>query len=182
MATSLLKGTDVVDAATGKRLGRVHAVYLDPSRREVAGFTLRRGRVFWRTRPGLVDMAGVTTFGPSAVVVAGRTTFGASARDPERAGLIALDDLTRRPVRLDDGTSLGRIAAVRFSQESRRLTGLEVDPDDRALCRLLIDADQIVRLGPNAVVVRDRAAAAPRPSLTPPLPIRPGAHSPRRVA
>ena len=121
MTTNLRSGVDVVDAVTGVRLGRVHAIYLDPDRQEVAGFSLRRGKVFWRVRPGLIDLASVRRFGPNAVAVTGRAAFGARGRDPAGAGLIALDKLVRRPVRLEDGTVLGRVAAVRFCADTRRL-------------------------------------------------------------
>jgi uncharacterized protein YrrD len=169
MITNLRSGTDIVDAATGARLGRVHAVYLDPVRREVAGFSLRRGGLFWRVRPGLIDLATVRRYGPEAVEVMGRAAFGASGRDPAGAGLIALDELARRPVRLEDGTVLGRVAAVRFCADSRRLVGLDVDPDGLPLCRMLLGADQVVRLGPDAVVVRESAAAATQPGALRPV-------------
>ena len=170
MVTKLRNGTDVLDAVTGSRLGRVHAVYLDPDRREVAGFSLRRGGVFWRVRPGLIDLATVRRFGPDAVEVAGRAAFGARGRDPMGAGLIALHELARRPVRLVDGTVLGRVVGVRFCPDSRRLVGLEVDPDGVPLCRLLLGAEQIVRLGPDAVVVRELAAAAASADSAKPVP------------
>ena len=182
MTTLLRKGTDVVDETTGAPLGRVHAVYLDPARRQVVGFALRHGGIFWRRRPGLVDLSAVRRLGPDAVVVAGRAIQGRLARHPEDAGLIALDDLTHRPVLLEDGKTLGRIAAVRFSQDSRCLEGLEVEPDDLPLCRMLLGADQIVRLGPSAVVVREPAVGTARQPATPPLRVMHREHSPRRVA
>jgi uncharacterized protein YrrD len=163
MIINVRNGTDVVDASTGARLGRVHAVYLDPDRREVAGFSLRRGRVLWRVRPGLIDLATVRRIGPDTIEVTGRAAFGARGRDPERAGLIALHELARWPVRLEDGTALGRVAAVRFGEDSRRFLGLEVDPDRLPLCRMLLGPEQLVRLGPDAVVVREPAAAKASP-------------------
>ena len=174
MVAMLRKGTDVVDAATGARLGRVHAVYLDPRRRRVAGLALRTGGVFWRRRPGLVPLASVRGVGPDAVAVAGRPAFGAAARDPAGAGLVALDALMRAPVRLEDGSALGRVAAVRFALEGGRLAGLEVEPDGLPLCRMLLGAEQVVRLGPGAVVVREPAAGAAPEPVGGPLAVAPG--------
>ena len=182
MTTLLRKGTDVVDETTGAPLGRVHAVYLDPGRRQVVGFAMRHGGIFWRRRPGLIDLAAVRRFGPDALGVAGRLTHGWPARRPEDAGLIALDDLTRRPVLLEDGTALGQIAAVRFCQDSRSLTGLDVEPEGLPLCRMLLGADQIVRLGPSAVVVREVAVGSARQPTTSPVRLEHRGHSPRRVA
>jgi uncharacterized protein YrrD len=182
MATRLRKGTVVIEAKSGTRLGRVHAVYLDPKRREIAGITLRHGGIFWRTRPDLIQPTRISRIADDGLVVTGGASYGAPARDPRRTGLVSLDDLTRRPVRLEDGTLLGRIAAVRFCQASCRLAGLEVDPLDQPLCRMLLDNEQIVRISENAVVVRDPAVVAPsRPRTSaPPIDLR--TPEPRRVA
>src|SRR5688572_15858916 len=169
MVTTLLKGTPVADAATGVSLGRVHALYLDPTRREIAGLALRHGPILWRRRPGLIGMDQVRAVRPDAVLVTGHATYGAQGRNPESAGLLNLDALTRLPAVLDDGTVLGRIVAVRFGQDSHRLAGLEVEPDGLPLCRMVLDAAQVVRIGATAVVVRERAGALPR-ETTPPQP------------
>ena len=190
MATKLVKGTAVVSLADGLALGTIDHVYLDPERKEIVGFSFHKGGgIFGERTGGLVDASDVHAFGQDAVTIRGTAAVHSElAIDARCGGLVDLEDLLDRVVITEGGSVLGRVATIRFAQDTHRLEAIEVatGPDHE---RRLIPADAVAQIGAELVVVLDiapmPATTASHPTPVPhdaPLRAVSGEHKERRLA
>ncbi len=154
MSTKLVKGTSVVSLADGTKLGTIDEVYLDPGRKEIAGFSFHQGGLLGKTT-GMVDISDVHAFGPEAVTVDDASVVRSElAVAALRTELIELERLLKRKVITEGGTYVGQVASVRFGQDSYRLTAIEVSPGFFQENRL-IPAEAVEQIGAGLVVVAD---------------------------
>ncbi|MBA3413831.1 MAG: PRC-barrel domain-containing protein [Chloroflexia bacterium] len=156
----LTKGTTVVSLVDGAAIGAVERVYLDPTRKEIVGFTVHKGGFFGGTMVGLVEVGDVHAFGPDAVTIedaaAIRSEFAVGAR---RDDLIELSSLVGRKVVTEDGVALGSVAGVRFGEESFRLLALDVSPGPLQEHHEVAGA-AVATIGDDLIVVAEERAAA----------------------
>ena len=169
MATKLVKGRTVVSLADGVTLGAIDHVFLDPERKEIVGFSFHKGGgLFGERTGGLVDVSDVHAFGPDAVTIGGVAAVHSElAVDVRCSGLVDLEDVLERTVITEGGTILGRVAAIRFAQDSHRLEAIEVDvgPEHD---RRLVPGEAVAQIGAELVVVADEA---PAPATSAPTPV-----------
>lgn len=168
MTTKLVKGTPVVSLADGATLGTIDHVYFDPGRLAVVGFTFhQRGGLFGGGTSGLVDVSDVHSFGPDAVTVNDVSVVRSElAVDAIDCKLLDLESLLNRTVMTDNGTLVGRVAAIQFGDSSHSLTALDViaeGSDDHGT----IAARAIQTIGSDLIIVSDPAAVAPPLHLRP---------------
>ena len=155
MSTTLAKGTAVVSLADGTKLGTIDHVYLDPQRKEIVAFSFHRGGLLGGKQAGVVDVGHVHAFGPDAVTIDDAAAVRSElAIDARCDGLIDLEDLLKRTVITEGGTVVGHVAAVRFGQDSSKLTAIEVAGGLFRGTRS-IAAEQIARIGAELLVVAD---------------------------
>jgi uncharacterized protein YrrD len=168
MTTKLVKGTPVVSLADGTTLGAIDHVYFDPRRMAVVGFTFhQRAGLFGPETAGLVDISDVHAFGPDAVTVDDLSVVRSElAVELGHDGLLDMEDLIRREVMTEGGTLIGYVAAIQFGDHSHALVALEVTANGAAN-RRRIGAGEILTIGPELVIVRDRARAAHRLHVLP---------------
>jgi len=158
MSATLTKGAAVVRLGDGVRLGTVDRLYLDPKRKEIAGFSVRRGPRWWRSTVTVVDASDVRAFGPDAVMLAGPVeTPGAEIRS-RRGELVDLATLFGRAVVTAGGTVVGRVSSFVFDQKTRRLRWLEVEANGYPVPGL-VWGDEVLRVGAARIVVADAVLA-----------------------
>ncbi len=154
MSTKLAKGTAVVNLADGSKLGTIDTVYLDPERKEIAGFSFHQGGFLGKTT-GMVDASDVHAFGTDAVTVPDASVVRSElAIGARREELVELESLLKRKVLTAGGTYVGQIVSVRFGHDSHKLTAVEVSSGFFQENRLL-PADVVVQLGTELVLVVD---------------------------
>ena len=172
MTTRLVKGTSVVSLADGATFGVIDHVYFDPVRMAVAGFTFhQRSGLFGvgSGSSGLVDISDVHAFGSDAVTVRDVSVVRSEmAVDANDRGFLELETLLNRPVMTDNGTTVGRVAAIEFGDTSHALVALDVvgegsDDHGRILATDIqtIGADLIIVGDPSAAPVRNRVSSRP---------------------
>jgi uncharacterized protein YrrD len=172
MSTKLAKGTAVVSLADGTKLGTIDHVYLDPRRKEIVGFSFHQGGLFGGKLAGVVDVGNVHAFGPDAVTIDDASAVRSElAIDARCDGLIDLEDLLKRGVITEGGTAVGQVAAVRFGQDSYRLTAIEVAGGLFQGTRV-IAADQIAQIGAELIVVADAVVTGATGDASPPPALR----------
>lgn len=155
-ALTLTKGTAVVSLADGAKLGVIDRLYLDPERKAIVAFSFHQGGgLFSAKSVGMVDVADVHAIGPDAVTIGDATVIHCEmAVGDQVENLVDLDDLRKRTVITDGGVVLGEVAAVRFGEDSFRLTELDVSPG--ALREhVFVPATAISLIGEDMIVVAD---------------------------
>lgn len=154
MSTKLAKGTPVVSLADGSKLGTIDRVYLDPERKEIAGFSFHQGAFLGKTT-GMVDASDVHAFGSDAVTVTDPSVVRSEMAIGSRChNLVELESLLKRKVLTAGGTYVGQIVSVRFGHESHRLMAIEVSDGFFQEHRVL-PVDVVEQLGTEIVVVAD---------------------------
>lgn len=152
--TKLVKGTAVVSLGNGAKLGAVDHVYLDPRQKRIVGFSFHQGGLFAKTS-GVIDIADVHGIGPDAVTIDDVSAIRSDlVLEAKGRDLVDLDDLLGRKVITAGGSLVGKVAAIRFGEDSHALVGLDVVPGDHQEHRL-VPADRIEQLGTELIVVAD---------------------------
>lgn len=160
MATELRKGAPVISLADGVKLGTIDHLYLDPALKQIVGFSFHQGGgLFSAKTTGLIDVVDVHAFGPDAVTIdsleAVRTQLAVDNRCDD---LIDIEDLLKREVVTEGGTKVGSVTAVQFSEESYKVTTIQVSasffPDPQ-----LIWAHEVMHIGTDLIVVLDEVIA-----------------------
>jgi len=159
MSATLTKGTAVVRLGDGVRLGTVDRLYLDPQRKEIVGFSVRRGPRWRRSAETFVDASEVHAFGPDAVMLGGAATSLRPLARSRRGAVVDIAAFFGRSVVSEGGTDVGRIRSLVFDQTTRRLRWLEVEAKG---CPVpgLVWGDEVVRLGVARIVVAEAVLAA----------------------
>lgn len=152
MSTKLVKGTAVVSLADGSKLGTIDKVYLDPERKEIAGFSFHQGGFLGKTT-GMVDASDVHAFGADAVTVADPSVVRSElAIGSRRDALVELESLLKRKVLTEGGTYVGQVVSVRFGHDSHCLTAIEVSQGFFQENRVL-PVEVVEQIGAELVVV-----------------------------
>jgi len=159
--TKLKRGTAVISLADGKKLGSVDRVLLDPVHKEIVGFTfVHGGGLFGGKTSALIEITDVHAFGPDPVMVRDASVVHSDlAVSGKCDGLVDLEDLLKREVVSDGGAILGKVASIRFGEQSHQLEALEVAADAPE-GRREIAGDTVMSIGEELVVVADAANIA----------------------
>jgi len=162
MATELKKAAPVISLADGVKLGTIDHLYLDPALKQIVGFSFHQGGgLFGAKTTGLIDVTDVHAFGPDAVTIdsleAVRTQLALDNRN-YCDDLIDIEELLKREVVTEGGTKVGTVTAVQFSEETYRVTTIQVSaghfPEPQ-----LIWAHEIMHIGAELIVVHDEVIA-----------------------
>ena len=160
MNSTRLKGLAVVDLAAGTKLGTVDHAFLDPTAMRVVGFSIAGGRHGAAGDDGLtVAAAAVRALGPDALTLDDPAAAHAAWVGAAYGSLLPLDELAKRKVVTEGGADVGEVASLEFDDRTFEVTRVEVSPGFFKSNRHL-PADQVVRIGPDVVVVADAVVAA----------------------
>ena len=166
-----LLGLPVIDVETGKGLGRVHRLILDPRVRRVVALVISSGP--WAREEQVLLWENARGVGTAAITVAGTQALSRAAHLPQ------LQPLLRRQVRTygarvltEDGTFLGTVEELVLDPATGQVVELLLASSGlRARLRppLALPAASVVVIGEDAVVAREGAR---------PYPFRPGRPAP----
>ncbi|MEA2525994.1 MAG: hypothetical protein QOF73_3221 [Thermomicrobiales bacterium] len=156
MDTKRIKGLQVITLA-GVKVGAVDQIFFDPATKRVAGFVLQSDSTLPNGSTRLVDAADVHALGADAL-----TLPDAASQLTE---LVQMDDLTKRQVVTEGGTLLRQIAAIELDPQTLQLARIEVSAGFFKSNKW-IAAEQVTRLGSDAIMVADAMAA---PEVGPPV-------------
>jgi uncharacterized protein YrrD len=157
-----VKGLPVIGIADGRKIGVVGHVFFEPAAKRVAGFSvMEAGGGLFSTEPEraeLVDVEEVHSLGPDAMILDPAAARGArlSARYGE---FVRLEDLLGRTVVTAGGVEIGAVSLVDFDERGYQLNAIEVSPGLFKSHRT-IPTEQVLSLGPDAVVVVEAAGEA----------------------
>jgi len=168
-----LCGRSVVDVDTGRKLGRVDQVILDPRARRVAALVVSSGRSLLDSGQRVeIPATAILAIGPDALTV--RYLEGAAdAADLEQ--LPRLEDVVGKRVVTQGGTLVGSVDDVLLDAARGRIVGYALGPAggagrlEQQITRLfsgtearadarVIPAEVDVRLGGDVIVIPDAAA------------------------
>jgi len=113
------RGRKVVSRATAQALGTVGHLLIDAGR--IVAVVVGQGR-----KAQLVDWAGVSGFGPDAVMVADEAALRPPADDRERAAADGKLEIVGVRALTELGTGLGTVDDVTFDPQSGALESLRV--------------------------------------------------------
>lgn len=160
------RGLKVVSIADGTQIGTVDEVYLDLAAKQVVGFTITQGRGPFG---GALDNAptvaasAVHALGHDALTLDDVTAAHAAWVEAAYGPLETLDALVGRKVITEGGTDVGTIATVEFDERTFAITAVEVSPG-LFQTKTHIPLDQLVRFGPDVLVVAETLADSEPPT------------------
>ena len=158
MDTKRIKGLQVITLA-GVKAGTVDQIYFDPATKHVAGFVLAADSATPAgATPRFLDVDDVHALGADALTLPDMTAVRAEATGVPLTSLTEVDDLTKRQVVTEGGTRLGQVAAIELDPQTLRLARIEVSPGFFSSNKW-IPADQVTRIGADAIMVADAIAA-----------------------
>lgn len=164
MDTKRIKGLQVITLA-GMQVGKVEQIFFDPATKHIAGFILQVDPYSPDGSPRIVDSTLVHAFGVDALTLPDDLALGAAATNIQLDSMVLLDELSKRQVVTESGTSLGQIASIEIDPATLQLSRIEVSPGFFK-SNIWIADDQITQLGMDAIMVADAIAT---PELTPPV-------------
>lgn len=158
MDTKRIKGLQVITLA-GVKAGTVDQIFFDPATKHVAGFVLQADPGLPADAlPRFLDVDDVHALGADALTLPDMTAVRAEATGVPLTSLTDVDDLTKRQVVTEGGTRLGQVAAVEIDPQTLALARIEVSPGFFSGNKW-IPADQVTRIGADAIMVADDIAA-----------------------
>lgn len=154
-----LAGLAIIDVRDGKKLGAVNEVVISPDDGRLLGFVMKRGGLF-SSDEAIVEIEDVRSIGPDAITVEGDEV----AHTPEASGEAFRDarggdrSLVGRKVVTQGGSVAGQVSDFVVNEVQRRVTALIVGGGLLEQGNAL-QADRIVSVGPDVIIVRDDGAA-----------------------
>ncbi len=142
-------GRKVVSRASAKELGAVSHLLVDAERRRVAAVIIGRGK-----KAQLVDWAGVSGFGPDAVMIGDEGSLRPPGDEREQAAADGALELIGKRALSERGNELGKVDDVAFDAGTGALQDLLIG--DRR-----IPASALVGSGSYAAVVDGRLEPLP---------------------
>ena len=140
---SSLRGFLVVSIEEGVQLGTLSTIQVDPDRRGIVGFVYRPRR---RGDDRFVSLDHVRTVGKDVLLIDREDSVMTPTKETPAPGR-SVTDLQGVRVTADDGTHLGTLVDLEFSEQDWRISALTLAEDKR----LPIDADA-VNLGDDVIV------------------------------
>jgi uncharacterized protein YrrD len=165
MDTKRIKGLQVITLA-GLKVGAVDQIFFDPTTKRVAGFVLQADSTLPDGSPRLVDADDVHALGADALTLPDAAAVRGTAAGSQLTELVQMDDLAKRQVVTEGGTVLGQIAGIDLDPRTLQLARIEVSAGFFKSNKW-IAADQVTRLGTDAIMVADDIAAPDE--MTPPV-------------
>jgi uncharacterized protein YrrD len=152
-------GKPIVSAATGQKLGAVADLLLDESHHSVVGLIVRDG---WISAERVLPYDDVQTIGPDVVIAKSAGELVDRRRWRERAVPAArASRFTGRRVVTEGGRILGTVSEVLIDEQTGRVDGYRIAGRKGPLApHSLLRAVEDVRVGPDALVVRDHGPNA----------------------
>lgn len=152
MNVKSLVGMQVLAVDAGRVLGTVERVLFSPERRRVEGFVVgaRSGDM---TEDRIVMVDDVRALGHDALTVETEDLLKPTSDEiPE--GLVAFDMIDKEKVITEGGDELGSVSSIDFDSETFALDFIEVSRGFLGGSSL-IEAEQVISVGPDVIVVRD---------------------------
>jgi uncharacterized protein YrrD len=175
MNTKRIKGLQVITLA-GVKVGAVDQIYFDPATKRVVGFGIQAEP--WLPddeSPRLIDADDVHALGPDALTVPDAAVRG-TATGARLTALVELDEPAKRQVMTEGGILLGQVAAIELDPQTLQLARIEMSAGFFSSNKWIL-AEQVTRLGADAIMVAD-AIAAPGEEAAPPLEAEPAGMEP----
>ncbi len=155
-----LQGLAIVDVRGGKKLGTADEIIVSPDDGRVLGFVMKSLGVF-SPNERFVEMGDVRSIGADAITVEGEEVAHTpqAVRDEIQQARGSGRTLTGKKAVTQDGTVVGTISDYTIDEEKARVTGLILgggvfEKGD------VIQAERIVSVGPDMVVVSDPGSGA----------------------
>jgi uncharacterized protein YrrD len=150
---SALRNRSLVDRSAGTVLGTVHDVLLNPQMDRIEAFTTKGSFL----RSGTHVPFRSSTIGADAI-----TYQPGSLEGQDTSWLDTLpqaSNILNVPALSENGQALGKVADLRFDQNTGQLVGIEIAPERTGLfshrgSEQLLPAEGIARIGPDAVIAR----------------------------
>jgi uncharacterized protein YrrD len=161
MQASELKGRAVVALSNAQRIGHVDDVLFDARYRQVLGFQVKGGGLFARAEA--LPRDNVSAIGADALTVPSPDAVNDQDRFPGLAHAATLGDVQGTKVVTESGDLLGTIAHLEIDDDARRVLAYELATSlvQRVLRHeALIQADEVVRLGEDGIMVVPDAVGA----------------------
>ncbi len=114
-------GRKVVSRASAKELGVVHHLLVDAERRRVAAVIIGRAK-----KAQLVDWAGISGFGPDAVMIGDEESLRPPGDEREQAAVEGALDLVGKRALTERGNELGKLDDVTFDADTGALQDLVI--------------------------------------------------------
>jgi uncharacterized protein YrrD len=163
--TREIVGKPIVSAATGQKLGAVADLLLDESCHSVVGLVVRDG---WMAAERVLPYDDVQTIGPDAVIARSAGELIDRRRWRERAVPAArASRFTGRRVVTEGGRILGIVSELLIDERTGRVDGYRIAGRKGPLApHSLLTQVEDLRVGPDAIVVRDHGSNAGGESVT----------------
>lgn len=148
----------------GVRVGTVDQIFVNSTTKRIVDFVLQADV----DRPGvaarIVNVDDVHALGEDALTIANPTAARDAATDARLSGLVRLDDMAKRQVMTEGGTLLGHLVTVEVDPTTLHLTRVETSPGVLR-GKIWIAADQVIRLGADAIMVADAIVDPPQAAI-----------------
>lgn len=155
-------GQEILSLADARRLDSVKDVVIGPGQTEVVALLVDEGGLFSSSH--VVPIQEVHSFGRDAVVVS-RSEAIVSASDVPAINevLERKDTLLGKRVFTETGETQGSVSDLFFEERTGRIAGLEISrgvTGDISRGRAYLPVEEILRFGPEALIVGQPAGAA----------------------
>ncbi len=167
MNVKTVVGMQVLAVDAGKQLGTVERVLFSPEKRRVEGFVVTpTGGLMDEPQPQrLLSVDAVKHVGHDAIMVESEDLLETLADGQLPGGLFAFDEIEKEKVMTEGGEEVGEATSIDFDDASFQMDFLEVSRGFLSGSSL-ISVDNVVTVGPDAIVVKDAALNESGPDQT----------------
>lgn len=152
-------GKNILSLADARHVASVKDLVIGPRQQDIAALLVDEGGLLRTSQ--VVPIDGVHSFGRDAVVIADSSAVVPASAVPKIAEIIDSDDkLLGKKVFSESGVEHGAVSDLFFDETNGRIVGLELSRGvvgDAARGRPYLDVEQIERIGPDVIFVRDVA-------------------------
>lgn len=150
-----LIGLAIVDVRDGKKLGSADELVISPDDGRLLGFVMKRGGLF-SSEEVIVEIDDVRAIGRDAITVEGEEVAHTAEASNEafREARAGDRSLVGHKVVTQNGSVVGQVSDIVVSEEERRVTALLIGGGVLGQGDAL-QADRIVSVGPDVIVIRD---------------------------
>jgi uncharacterized protein YrrD len=157
-----LKGLTVISIADGEKLGTIDHIYLDPVKKQVAGFGIHEApghQTGDASTPTLIDVDDIHSLGPDAITLSDKGAIRGDQTRDQLDALLELDHLTGLKAVTEGGTHIGGVASVDIDDRTFQIRQLEVSPGFFKSNKH-VAVNQITSIGSDLVIVDDAVLAS----------------------
>jgi sporulation protein YlmC with PRC-barrel domain len=157
-----LRGLTVNSIADGTHVGTVDELFLDLPAKHVVGFSVTDGVGPFggaRDNAPTVAVSGIRSLGPDAVILDDVAAAHADWVNAAYGTLVSMEELAGRKVVTEGGANVGQVVSLGFDERTFAISDVEITPGFLK-SNTSIPVDQLVRIGPDVLIVADAPTAA----------------------